>query len=514
MEIMNAQLFPESDTQQNFQQSFIFSANLPDVNSSEPININRCCGAAVSAPSERLGFYFGGFAGTADEQLQYNSVENGTGSPQNVSRDLLACDLSAPQGIGCREILPPSNVEARGQAEAIWIPTGPKGILLFLGGVQDANAGDYALWTTPNVTNDFMTRILLFDIDSETWYQQSTTGGRAGVQPEARIAFCAVVASDTGNATHHIYVYGGTYGVQYSSTDEVWVLSLPSFIWTLADSGNSQHRRSHHRCVKVFSTQMFLIGGRTDFGYYLESDTAFDSFDLDFLEWTGHYDPQSYYGQYQVPALIANNTSGNGDSSLVLFPDDIDPALKKLFQTPYKKTIPTWNPFATESIADQVLGKVLGLAQWLKIVLAIVVYLSIASFALSGVVILRRRQFYSAPGIVVPEIQSSQWLVKWMHNASTKELVKDDSQSTTKWRYNASTKKLEEFKPQKSQTTQHQPENDESLSQPLSLRYSDDDDIATSRRRDSLSSVSSMHDREVSLLHNDDSNIELRLIPT
>src|SRR5882762_6933066 len=92
-----------------------------------------------------------------------------------------------------------------------------------------------------------------------TRYMQQTSGD---IPPQLTL-FCSVVAAAADNSSYNIYIYGGYDGIDSShhTSDDVYVLSIPSFTWVKVYSGTSTHGRSGHKCVKVHPDQMFVLGG-------------------------------------------------------------------------------------------------------------------------------------------------------------------------------------------------------------------------------------------------------------
>jgi Kelch motif protein len=78
-----------------------------------------------------------------------------------------------------------------------------------------------------------------------TRYMQKTSGD---IPPQLTM-FCSVVAAAADNSSYNIYIYGGYDGVNatYTTSDDVYVLSIPSFTWVKVYSGTSTHGRSVSR---------------------------------------------------------------------------------------------------------------------------------------------------------------------------------------------------------------------------------------------------------------------------
>lgn len=164
-----------------------------------------------------------------------------------------------------------------------------------------------------------MRTIDIYDIANKKWYQQPTEGG-----PGARTRGCAVVAPASDKSSFNIYYYGGYDGIHPKNDffDEVWVLSLPSFSWTLLNKGVPVHGRSGHKCFKPYPDQMMVFGGYTP--KVGSSITCLDQgpvvvFNLTSGEWLDGYSPTKYgdYGVHEkIIAAVGGTASGGATVSL------------------------------------------------------------------------------------------------------------------------------------------------------------------------------------------------------
>lgn len=138
----------------------------------------------------------------------------------------------------------------------LYVPNfGKKGILVSVGGLigslPTARADD-------NDKLGSMDSARIFDIDSNAWFEQSTSG----TSPAPRQEYCmAGVASD--NQTYEILIYAGwgrNLGAVSVPFDDAYVLTLPGFYWTKAPytARNPRHALS---CNGVGGGQIITIGG-------------------------------------------------------------------------------------------------------------------------------------------------------------------------------------------------------------------------------------------------------------
>jgi hypothetical protein len=87
-------------------------------------------GAAVSVPSENLGFYFGGLRSSKWGPIYYTP---GNASQQSLT--MIEVDMTTQLQETWKNYTLPSSVPGRANAELIWVPVSEKGILVAVGGV-------------------------------------------------------------------------------------------------------------------------------------------------------------------------------------------------------------------------------------------------------------------------------------------------------------------------------------------------------------------------------------------
>lgn len=143
----------------------------------------------------------------------------------------------------------------------------------------------------------------IYDVASQKWYKQPTEN-----PPSPRTRGCTVVAPTSDSSGFNIYYYGGFDGIhpQNDFYDEVWVLSMPSFTWTLLNKGTAAHARAGHRCFLPYPDQMMIFGGYTALaGATLNclADGPIVLFNITSGEWMNGYDPAKY-SEYSVPDKV------------------------------------------------------------------------------------------------------------------------------------------------------------------------------------------------------------------
>jgi hypothetical protein len=197
----------------------------------------------------------------------------------------------------------------------------------------------------------FMSNIDIYDIAADAWYQQPTVGG-----PGALARGCAVVATSQDRSVFNIYYYGGYDGLKDYETynDDVWILSLPSFMWMKVASGTAGHERATHSCVMPFPDQMMVIGGfkgGATFGPDCLGGGVIQLFNLSSGTWMTQYN-SSNHADYQVPSMIYQMIGGSetgGATMTTPTPSGwADPGLEKAFSTTYPASkITAYYPYGT-----------------------------------------------------------------------------------------------------------------------------------------------------------------------
>lgn len=310
-------------------------------------------GAGVNVPSENLGFYFGGLrrADWGDIRDRGRDEFNAT-----VAADtLISVDMSIMREEKWANESLPQTVSGRANAELVWIPTADRGLLVALGGVVDPAWVYSPDWSgradgSARRSSTFMSNVSVYDIESRTWYTQPTTGE----VPPQLTRFCSVVAAAKDRSSFNVYIYGG-YNARNRTdapSDDVYILSIPSFVWIRAYSGQSAHGRRSHRCAMVYPDQMLVVGGQPQqTGSTCLEGGLIQIFNLNTLQWQDRYDPKTW-AEYQVPAVVTDEIGGNADGSAsVTEPSEWgDAALGALFRTRYTKTIPTHYPYSSTEI--------------------------------------------------------------------------------------------------------------------------------------------------------------------
>lgn len=365
--------------------------------STMPDNVTRYIsnGAAVSVPSENLGFYFSGIRGA-----RWGPTTQST-RDWHLANTLIEVDMSTMRKEEWSNNSLPDDIEPRAGAELVWIPVGGQGALVAVGGmtaVEDrlpAGLNSSQLSDAEKESPSFMTSLPVYDIVSKTWYMQNTTGDGPGPLTE----FCSVVARAKDASSFNVYLYGGYTGLNSTTipSDDVWILSIPTFTWVKAYSGIPAHGRRGHKCERVYPDQMLVIGGVNPNPEHCIASGPIQVFNLNTLKFQDVYDPQEW-SEYAVPDLVTAVIGGNSEGGSTKTTTFSDKALSSIFQTPYTKTMNKYYPYPAASGSPGAspvptpVSSSSGLAKWVAPVLGVVLGLIVLSIAAVLVLVYRRRR--------------------------------------------------------------------------------------------------------------------------
>ena len=250
-----------------------------------------------------------------------------------------------------------------------------------------------------SISPSFMSTIHLYDIASDAWYSQDIVSAET---PGQLSGFCAVVANEDSTSSYELYVYGGYNGIlgtgasdiAAAPSDDVWVLSIPSFTWTKVSEGN-ETGRFFHSCVTPYPEQMWVFGGSASSALPC-LDSLIRIFNLNSLTWQASYDPTIYDSSgYNRPAQVLQTIKDAENSGAVVngAPKSMDPKLRTLFTTPYDGEITVYYPYAKgPSIASKVKKFIKQtLSGWFGGILGIVSYLLLSTICVTVIIVTRRR---------------------------------------------------------------------------------------------------------------------------
>jgi Kelch motif len=280
-----------------------------------------------------------------------------------------------------------------------------------------------------------MSSVSVYDIESGSWFLQATTGTPP---PNGLAQGCTVVASAQDYSSHNIYWYGGFNGIDLTSTfsDDVYVLSVPSFTWTQVYSGTSTHGRAGHRCVKPYPDQMFVIGGYP--AYTSATPTCVEGsivqvFNLSSATWMTSYNP-TIWSNYSVPAAVVRTIGGTGAGGAAkLGPSSpatwSNQTLQNVFSTAYDTTkIKNWYPYAltptnttTPPLITPTPAPSSSLPSWVAPVLGTVLGLVGVSAVVVCFLLWRRRRYFQRNGTLTETSDMNRYrIMDWVHSANGK----------------------------------------------------------------------------------------------
>lgn len=256
-----------------------------------------------------------------------------------------------------------------------------------------------------------MSNINVYDIAAGKWYTQPTTGG-----PSQLTRGCAVVQPAQDYSSFSIYYYGGYDGLHYTDAsefkDDVWVLTLPAFMWMKVASGRSGRGRAGHKCVMPYPDQMMVIGGAPA---QPGSPTTcleggfIELFNLSSTKWLDQYDP-NVWSEYKVPSMIyqmiGGDEFGSATSTTPAPTGWATPALASVFATTYPTSkITTYYPYAAVTTNGSTLPTVSatgggggGVPKFLPPLLGVILGLILVSSIVVGILIWRRRRLFKKNG--------------------------------------------------------------------------------------------------------------------
>lgn len=285
-----------------------------------------------------------------------------------------------------------------------------------------------------------MANIDIYDIASDTWYQQQTIGS-----PSQYALGCAVVATAQDYSSFNIYYYGGYDALSEDSdmNDDVWILSLPSFMWMKVTSAMPGHGRAGHQCVMPYPDQMITIGGRAsgDPHQCLEGDPPefLQVYNLTSGRWMDSYDPESW-NEYGVPEMIHMMIGGDySGGATITTPTPsgwATPELASVFATPYPTTkLSTYYPYSTVGAGNSTRGELDsnggggGTPSWIGPVLGVVLGLIFITAIVVAVLLYRRRKLLKkkAGSDHSTDENGNARITTWLREQDGKTVTTDDT---------------------------------------------------------------------------------------
>lgn len=387
-------------------------------------------GAGVTAASENLGFYFSGMRAADWGPIDYNT--NFADTPANT---LIEVDMSTMRAEKWTNNTLPNNISPRANAELVWIPVSTQGVLVAIGGVYPPEEiwpyglNDSQTSQSKSQSPGFMTSLPIYDIASQTWYLQNTSGTAPGQLTE----FCSVVAGANDSSSFNVYIYGGYDGLNSNDapSDDVWILSIPAFTWIKAYSGTASHGRSAHKCVAPYPDQMFVIGG-----VHQNQATCVDGiiqvFNLNTLEFQDSYTP-STWSPYAVPSVVTAVIGGNAQGGSTKTATWSDHNLSDLFQTKYTQQITQYYPYPvnttiSSSPSPTPVAASSGTKKWVAPVVGVICGLIGLTLIIVIILLFRRRRLLKrhSPDGSSTSGQNTSRIIRWVNGMPNNSVPKGE----------------------------------------------------------------------------------------
>ncbi|KAK2755748.1 hypothetical protein FQN54_005898 [Arachnomyces sp. PD_36] len=424
----------------------VWAPNFSHETLTDDVNRYVAAGASVSAPSENLGFYFSGVR-SADwgpiTQIEY--------SANTTSNNLITVDMSSmAEEVWSNKTVSAETAPGRASGELVWIPVSDSGVLVAIGGVINPEdkfrAGllnDSQIEDSKSTSPGFMETLPIYDIENNNWYSQNTTGDIPGQLAQ----FCSVVAAASDGSSYNVYIYGGYDGLESSNraSDDVYILSIPSFRWIKAREGSDTQGRRSHRCVKPYPDQMFVIGGRLSADATCVTDGIMRVFNLNDLDFQDDYDPLKW-SEYKVPKAVTDVIGGDADGGATeTSPENSwdDDELSGIFGKAYAKDIKTYYPYepttpgdpsTTDTSTPDGDGGGGGLPLWVGPVIGVLLGLIATSGVIMAWVFFRRRRRTRRSSYGPSEgsqINNRNRVLKWMYGTKVSGHKSDYTTTST-----------------------------------------------------------------------------------
>lgn len=269
----------------------------PAANVDTFMSIKRTADAAVTQCND-MGFWAGGY-GSVWTDPSFAAGDLAVPVPGMLTYNLTSGVWANESMIGL------NSFETLISATAACLPsfgTSGKGMVLTVGG-EIARRDGYNS-SEPNMIG--FGNLTFWDIETKTWFSQKATGD----VPALRSKFC--VADVAGpNGTHEIFLFGGSNTAINVSYQDVYVLSIPGFVWMKTSVTTTGGPRTTHKCIIAGNRQMIIVGGRNpDLSFsaaYRDADpwtNGINVLDISSLSWNSQFDPDA--ASYESPSAVSD----------------------------------------------------------------------------------------------------------------------------------------------------------------------------------------------------------------
>ncbi|OLN96473.1 Kelch repeat-containing protein-like protein 2 [Colletotrichum chlorophyti] len=235
--------------------------------------------------------------------------------------ELDTADRSEPK---LTNISVPTYIGPRMNGAMVHVPVGDEGIIVNIGGQTTRDTTPYGVripGANAGNVNINLSFVDIYDIETGFWFRQQTFG--LPDMPAGRSDICAVLVPARDSSSWNIFMVAGVENyATYMTSEEIWVLTLPTFQWILV------HTRSDgmfgHTCHAV-GENLLILGGmqtRKDTGGGPVNTCAdhmpAEIFSLATLNYTGRYDTQAAQRLPPVPEQVVAAVGGSPSGGAVI----------------------------------------------------------------------------------------------------------------------------------------------------------------------------------------------------
>ncbi|KAK3937612.1 hypothetical protein QBC46DRAFT_267165, partial [Diplogelasinospora grovesii] len=301
-------------------QAWSMAADLAVVNTG---NKTDRPGAAANcdAPSLNMSFVFEGYVQQRSDQDYINFTQS---SQFKFLEGMLSLDastavakptltnISVPQQMAGQDFGPRMN------GAMVHVPVGEYGVVVQIGGQTTVNPTPYGQAianANAGNTNIPLSFVDIYDIESGYWFRQQTFGLSDGI-PTGRSDICTAMVPAKDSSSLNIYMVAGVETYQsFLTSEEIWVLTIPTFQWTLV------HSRADgmygHTCHAV-GENLLIIGGmktQTNGGDVTTCSEHMPAeiYSLAAENYTGRFDADGAKRTAPVPSKVVAAIGGTSD---------------------------------------------------------------------------------------------------------------------------------------------------------------------------------------------------------
>ncbi|KAL0937221.1 Kelch repeat-containing protein-like protein 2 [Colletotrichum truncatum] len=277
--------------------------------------------AFCDAPTLRRSYIFEGYT---QQRSSRANVPYEASADFRFLEGMLELDTSDESQPKLTNISVPTYIGPRMNGAMVHVPVGNKGIIVNLGGQTTRDPTPYGV-RVPKASsgniNINLSFVDIYDIETGFWFRQETFG--LPDIPTGRSDICAVLVPAKDSSSWNIYMIAGVENyATYITSEEIWVLSLPTFQWTMV------HTRADgmygHTCHAVGENLLIVGGIQTNKEPSRGNvNTCADHmpveiFSLATHNYTGRYDTEAAKRIPPVPSKVVASVGGTSSGGAVL----------------------------------------------------------------------------------------------------------------------------------------------------------------------------------------------------